>query len=86
MDRVSPVDNQRLITNNRAHANQESGEITVRFNFLITRSALTNLDVYPGECQLTLVRGGHAGFEIKLRRSTLALAQLRPQGRVSVIL
>ncbi len=77
---------KRLITNIRAHANQESGEIAVKFNFLITRSALSNLDFYPGECQLTLVRGGHAGFEIKFRRSTLALAQLRPQGRVSVIL
>ena len=60
--------------------------IEVKFNFVVYRSALSTLDVYPGECRLTLVRGGHAGFEIRLRRSVLALAQLRPHGRVSVIL
>ena len=76
---------KRLVSNIRAQSN-DNGSVSVKFNFLISRSALTSLDFYPGECQLTLVRGGHAGFEIKFRRSTLALAQLRPHGRVSIIL
>jgi p-cumate 2,3-dioxygenase subunit beta len=76
---------KRLITNIRAHI-EDDGRILASFNFLITRSAMSTLDMYPGSCQLTLVRGGRAGFEIRLRRSTLALAQLRPHGRVSVIL
>ena len=81
---------KRIIANVRARTVPEadgSGDaIAVKFNFVVYRSALTTLDVYPGECELTLLRGGHAGFEIRYRRSTLALAQLRPQGRVSVIL
>lgn len=76
---------KRLISNIRAH-NNEDGTISARFNFVVSRSTMSALDFYPGECQLSLVRGGHAGFEIKLRRSTLALAQLRPHGRVSVLL
>ena len=80
---------KRIVSNVRAQTIEGDGgteEIAVRFNFVIYRSAMANLDVYPGECRLTLVRGGHAGFEIRARRSTLALAQLRPHGRVSVIL
>ena len=80
---------KRIINNVRAQtitAADGSSEVEARFNFVVYRSALANLDVYPGECRLTLVRGGHAGFEIRHRRSTLALAQLRPHGRVSVIL
>lgn len=76
---------KRIISNVRARTVSES-EVTVKFNFVVYRSALANLDVYPGEVEMTLLRGGHAGFEIKYRRSTLALAQLRPHGRVSVIL
>jgi p-cumate 2,3-dioxygenase subunit beta len=76
---------KRIVSNIRAHSNDD-GSISVKFNFLVSRSTAASLDFYPGECQLTLVRGGHAGFEIKFRRSTLALAQLRPHGRVSVIL
>lgn len=80
---------KRIVSNVRAHTEKgDDGAETVdaKFNFVIYRSAMANLDIYPGECHLTLLRGGHAGFEIKYRRSTLALAQLRPHGRVSVIL
>ena len=80
---------KRIISNVRAQtidAADGSSEVEARFNFVVYRSAMANLDVYPGECRVTLVRGGHAGFEIRHRRSTLALAQLRPHGRVSVIL
>ena len=61
-------------------------EIQVKANFVIYRSVLAQLDVYPGSYEMTLLRGGAYGFEIRNRRSTLAMAQLRPHGRVSVIL
>jgi p-cumate 2,3-dioxygenase subunit beta len=67
-------------------AEQNDGSIAVSANFVVYRSALAQLDVYPGTYDLRLLRGGSAGFEIQKRRSTLALAQLRPHGRVSVIL
>ena len=76
---------RRTVSNIRAHMDAE-GQVQVRANFVVYRSALSQLDVYPGSYEITLLRGGHAGFEIRHRRSTLALAQLRPHGRVSVIL
>ena len=75
---------RRMISNVRAAENADG--VHVRANFVIYRSALAQQDVYPGTYEMTLVRGGHAGFEIRHRRSTLSLAQLRPQGRVSIIL
>jgi p-cumate 2,3-dioxygenase subunit beta len=76
---------RHLVSNVRAWV-MNDGTIEVAANFVVYRSALNRLDTYPGSYRMTLVRGGEAGFEIKLRRSTLSLAQLRPHGRVSVIL
>lgn len=75
----------RSISNVRAWTRAD-GAIVVAANFVIHRSALANLDTYPGSYRMVLQRGGAAGFEIQERRSTLALAQLRPHGRVSIIL
>jgi p-cumate 2,3-dioxygenase subunit beta len=76
---------RRIISNVLAWENPD-GSIAVNANFVVYRSALANLDVYPGSYVMRLLRGGSAGFEIQLRRSTLSMAQLRPHGRVSVIL
>ncbi len=76
---------QHNVTNVLA-TEQPDGSIAVTANFVVYRSALANLDIYPGSYKMRLLRGGSAGFEIQSRRSTLALAQLRPHGRVSVIL
>jgi p-cumate 2,3-dioxygenase subunit beta len=76
---------KRLVSNVLA-TELSDGSIDVAANFVIYRSALSNVDVYPGSYRMRLLRGGSAGFEIQSRRSTLALAQLRPHGRVSVIL
>ncbi len=76
---------KRIVSNVLASINAD-GSIAVTANFVVYRSALAKLDVYPGSYLMRLQRGGSAGFEIQSRRSTLALAQLRPQGRVSVIL
>ncbi len=75
----------RTVSNVMATLNAD-GWVSVAANFVVYRSALAKLDVYPGSYRMRLLRGGSAGFEIQSRRSTLALAQLRPQGRVSIIL
>jgi p-cumate 2,3-dioxygenase beta subunit len=74
----------RMVSNVRAEEGADG--VRVRANAVVHRSVLDRLDVYPYVLDLALVRGGHAGFEIRNRRATLALAQLRPHGRVSVIL
>lgn len=75
----------RMVANVRASEGAD-GSVAVRANCVVHRSVLDRLDVYPYVLDLSLVRGGAAGFEIRHRRATLALAQLRPHGRVSVIL
>ena len=76
---------RRMISNVLATTNAD-GSIAVSANFVVYRSALAKLDTYPGYYKMRLLRGGMAGFEIQSRRSTLSMAQLRPHGRVSVIL
>jgi p-cumate 2,3-dioxygenase subunit beta len=82
----SPRSITRRVTSNVRAWTVDDGSVHVSANFVVYRSALSQLDVYPGYHQMRLLRGGEAGFEIQLRRSTLAMAQLRPHGRVSVIL
>ncbi|MGE3356639.1 MAG: aromatic-ring-hydroxylating dioxygenase subunit beta [Acidimicrobiia bacterium] len=74
----------RLVGNVRAAETADG--VQVRANAVVHRSVFDRLDVYPYVLELLLVRGGHAGFEIRHRRATLALAQLRPHGRVSILL
>lgn len=76
---------RHMVSNVRAWP-MADGSVEVAANFVVYRSALSQLDTYPGAYRMTLVRGGSSGFEIRLRRATLSLAQLRPHGRVSVIL
>jgi p-cumate 2,3-dioxygenase subunit beta len=76
---------RHLVSNVRAWSMPDD-TIEAAANFVVYRSVLDRLDVYPGSYRMTLVRGGAGGFEIKRRRSTLSMAQLRPHGRVSVLL
>jgi p-cumate 2,3-dioxygenase subunit beta len=82
----SPHSITKRVISNVLGAYSPDGSIDLRANFVIYRAALANMDVYPGSYRMRLLRGGSAGFEIQARRSTLAMAQLRPHGRVSVIL
>jgi p-cumate 2,3-dioxygenase subunit beta len=82
----SPRSTTRHIVSNVRAWQIADGTIEVAANFVVYRSSLERLDTYPGSYRMTLLRGGAAGFEIRLRRSTLSLAQLRPHGRVSVLL
>ena len=75
----------RMISNVRA-TEHDGGRVDVKANVLVHRSRGDRLDAYPVHLALTLGRGGPAGFEIVVRKAVLALQQLRPHGRLSVLL
>lgn len=75
----------RMVTNVRP-VEHADGTIVVKANGLVHRSSGPRLDAYPTRYTYHLVRGGAAGFEIRHRRAVLAMEQLRPVGRVSIIL
>jgi p-cumate 2,3-dioxygenase beta subunit len=75
----------RMVSNVRV-AEREDGRIEAKANVLVHRSRGSRLDVYPAHLSLVLVRGGAAGFEIVERQGVLALEELRPHGRMSILL
>lgn len=76
---------RRLVTNVRA-THLGEGAVEVRANFLVTRARQATVDLYPGHYEMLLEAGGPAGFRIRMRKAVLALEELRPHGRVSIIL
>jgi 3-phenylpropionate/cinnamic acid dioxygenase small subunit len=75
----------RMISNVRARELGD-GRIEAKANLLVHRARAGRLDAYPAHLTLLLVRGGRAGFEIVERKAVLAMEQLRPHGRVSILL
>jgi p-cumate 2,3-dioxygenase subunit beta len=75
----------RMISNVRA-VERVDGTIEVNANLLVHRSAGNGTIAYPAHLTLHLVRGGNAGFEIIFRQGVLAMQQLRPHGRLSILL
>jgi p-cumate 2,3-dioxygenase subunit beta len=75
----------RMITNVRAHELGDD-QVLAKANLLVHRARAGRLDAYPAHLTLLLVRGGKAGFEIVERKAVLAMQQLRPHGRVSILL
>jgi p-cumate 2,3-dioxygenase subunit beta len=75
----------RMITNVRARE-LDDGRVEARANLLAHRARAGRLDAYPAHLTLILVRGGRAGFEIVERTAVLAMEQLRPHGRLSILL
>ena len=75
----------RMVSNVQA-SEAEDGTISAKANVLIHRSAKANLVAYPAFLQLTLARGGPAGFLIQKRVGVLAMDALRPHGRLSILL
>jgi p-cumate 2,3-dioxygenase subunit beta len=62
------------------------GAVEVRANFIVTRARQSTVDTYPGHYEMLLEAGGEAGFRIRMRKAVLALEELRPHGRISIIL
>lgn len=75
----------RMITNVRA-VEDDDGLIWVKANVLAHRARADRLDAYPAHLSLKMVRGGANGFEINERLVVLAMEQLRPHGRLSILL
>jgi len=75
----------RMISNVRA-VEGDDGTISVKANVLAHRSRAERLDAYPAHLSLQMVRGGVHGFEIVERIAVLAMEQLRPHGRLSILL
>jgi p-cumate 2,3-dioxygenase beta subunit len=76
---------RRLISNVRA-THLGDGAVEVRANFIVSRARQGTVDTYPGHYELLLEAGGDAGFRIRMRKAVLALEELRPHGRISIIL
>lgn len=75
----------RMITNVELAPGEADDEISVRANFFVNRIRDGRVDPYLGRYQHRLVVTPD-GFRFRLRRTVLALEQLRPGGRLSFIL
>ncbi len=74
----------RMVTNVRA-THIGDGAVEARANFLVHRSRASTVDVFPGRYELLLLHDG-TRFRQRSRKAVLALEELRPHGRVSIIL
>ncbi|MFT7599201.1 MAG: p-cumate 2,3-dioxygenase beta subunit [Acidimicrobiales bacterium] len=82
----SPQSTTHRITSNVRAIEHDDGHIEVQANVLAHRSRGGQLDSYPAHLKLELLRGGAAGFEIRKRVAILAMEELRPHGRLSILL
>lgn len=76
---------RRLISNVRVNPIDDSS-VEAKTNFVVYRSQRSMLQVFPGHADYLLETGGPAGFRIRMKRATLDLEELRPHGRVAIIL
>lgn len=82
----SPHSTTRRIISNVRVAPVDEGSVEVRANFVVYRSQRSTLQVFPGHADYLLEIGGPAGFRIRMKKATLDLEELRPHGRVAIIL
>jgi p-cumate 2,3-dioxygenase subunit beta len=75
----------RMISNVRAEVRPD-GRVQAKANLLVHRARAGRIDAYPAHLSLLLVRGGRFGFQIAERKAVLAMEQLRPHGRLSILL
>jgi p-cumate 2,3-dioxygenase beta subunit len=76
---------RRIISNVRA-TRVDEGAVEAKANFVVHRSQRATLQTFPGHADYLLEVGGDAGFRIRMKRATLDLEELRPHGRVAIIL
>lgn len=76
----------RMISNVRVRVLDDGEAIEAKANVLVHRSAGVRLDPYPAFLTLELLRRPDGGFEIRHRKAVLAMEQLRPHGRLSILL
>ncbi len=76
---------RRMISNVRA-TEVDGQTVEVAANFVVYRSQDSTLQTFPGHYEYVLERGGDAGFRIRHKRAVLDLMELRPHGRVAILL
>ena len=82
----SPHSTTRHMTANVRARARGDGLIEVKVNFVVYRSQGSSLNVFPGHSIYELERGGEHGFRIRKKRAVLDLEELRPHGRVAILL
>lgn len=75
----------RMVSNVRARV-LDDRSVEASANILVHRSAGARLDAYPAVLTLNLLPTDEGWFEIRFRKAVLALEQLRPHGRLSILL
>lgn len=74
----------RIVSNVRV-SNGEDGASRIDCNFVVYRSRRDRLDIYPGRSIYQVVAAGD-GWKIRKKTAILGLEELRPQGKLSIIL
>ncbi len=82
----SPQSTTRHMTANVRASERDDGVVEAKVNFVVYRSRGSTLHTFPGHSAYELERGGDAGFRIRKKRATLDLEELRPHGRVAILL
>lgn len=74
----------RLVSNVRV-SNGEDGASRIDCNFVVYRSRRDRMDIYPGRSIYQVVADG-SGWKIRKKTAILGIEELRPQGKLSIIL
>ena len=87
----SPHSTTRRIVGNVRATHLGDGAVEARANFVVYRARQSTVDTYPGHYEMLLEaadprHAGPARFRIRMRKAVLSLEELRPHGRVSIIL
>ena len=76
---------RRMISNVRA-THIGDGAVEVKASFVVYRSQGSTLQIFPGHYEYLLEAGGPAGFRIRVKKAILDLEELRPHGRIAILL
>lgn len=74
----------RIVSNVRV-SEGENGASRIDCNFVVYRSRRDRLDIYPGRSIYQMV-AADGGWKIRKKIAILGLEELRPQGKLSIIL
>lgn len=75
----------RLISNIRV-SDEEGGAARIDCTFAVYRAKRDTLDIYPGRAIYIVVREADNQLRIRRKTAILGIEELRPQGKLSIIL
>ena len=82
----SPPSTTRHVVSNVRARYIGDGIVESTANFIVHRSREAVLQTFPGHYEYELEVGGSAGFLIRVKKAILDLEELRPHGRVAILL